>query len=287
MPEDNQVQEPQEQEYYEQEPSHTLRNLLLGIAAVYIVVSLYFMFDNHSRVGKLEDAQVASSVAQDKLQKQLDEATAELRQARAASEVLSSKLGITQKDLQTRAAALARQQADAEKRLQAEADAQKASLGQVSGDLAATKTDLGGTKTDLAATKTDLEATKRQLASTIGDLGQQSGLIARTREDLEYLKHRGDRNIVEFTLKKGARPTPVSTVSLQLKKVDAKHGKYTLNVVADDRTIEKKDRTVNEPLQFYTGRDRMLYEVVVMTVAKNEVSGYLSTPKNVQPPANQ
>ena len=286
MPEENQVQEPQEQEYYE-EPSHTLRNILLGIAAVYIVVSLYFIVDNHGRVGKLEDAQVTSSVTQDKLQKQLDETTAALKQERAASEVLSSKLGITQKELQSRAAVLARQQADAEKRLQAEADAQKASLGQVSGDLAATKTDLGGTKTDLAATKTDLEATKRKLDSTVGDLGQQSGLIARTREDLEYLKHRGDRNIVEFTLKKGAKPTPVSTVSLQLKKVDAKRGKYTLNVVADDRTIEKKDRTVNEPLQFYTGRDRMLYEVVVMTVAKNEVSGYMSTPKNIQPPANQ
>jgi hypothetical protein len=112
----------------------------------------------------------------------------------------------------------------------------------------------------------------------------QSGLIARTRDELEYLKHRGDRNIHEFTLQKGNKPSPVSSVSLQLRKVDAKKGKFTLNVLADDRIIEKKDRTLNEPLQFYSGRDRNLYEVVVFSAAKNEISGYLSTPKNAPAP---
>ena len=80
-------------------------------------------------------------------------------------------------------------------------------------------------------------------------------------------------------LKKGDKPKPVSTISLQLKKVDAKKSKFSMNVVADDRTIEKKDRNVNEPMQFYTGRDRNLYEVVVMSADKNTVTGYLSTPK--------
>jgi len=71
---------------------------------------------------------------------------------------------------------------------------------------------------------------------------------------------------------------------LQLKKVDPKKGKFTLNVIADDRTIEKKDRTINEPLQFYTGRDHMLYEVVVFTADKNMVTGYLAAPKNAPAP---
>ena len=88
-------------------------------------------------------------------------------------------------------------------------------------------------------------------------------------------------------MQKGARPTPVSTVSLQLKKVDGKKSKYTLNVMADDRTIEKKDRTLFEPLQFYTGRDRYLYEVVVMSVDKNTIKGYMSTPKGAPAPAVQ
>jgi hypothetical protein len=73
-------------------------------------------------------------------------------------------------------------------------------------------------------------------------------------------------------------------VSLQLRKVDAKKGKFTLNVVADDRTIEKKDKNVAEPLQFYTGRDHMLYEVVVFSADKNSISGYLSTPKGAPQP---
>ena len=107
----------------------------------------------------------------------------------------------------------------------------------------------------------------------------QSGLVANTREDLEVLKHKGDRNYYEFTLIKGAKPQPVSTVGLQLKKTDPKKGKFTLNVTSDDRTIEKKDRNVSEPIQFYSGRDRMLYELVVWSVDKNKATGYLSTPK--------
>ena len=118
----------------------------------------------------------------------------------------------------------------------------------------------------------------------IGDLNVQSGLIAHTREDLEELKRRGDRNYFELTLQKNAHPSPVSTVSLQLKKTDAKKSKFTLNVIADDKTIEKKDRNVAEPLQFYTGRDRVLYEIVVLAVNKDFVNGYLATPKSVAPP---
>jgi hypothetical protein len=146
------------------------------------------------------------------------------------------------------------------------------------------KTDVGGVRTDVAATRADLEATKAKLQSAVGDLGMQSGLIAHTRDDLELLKHKGDRNYYEFTLLKGAKPQPVATVSLQLEKADAKRGKYTMNVSADDKTIEKKDRTVAEPIQFYSGRDHLLFELVVWSVDKNKATGYLSTPKNSPTP---
>jgi hypothetical protein len=122
------------------------------------------------------------------------------------------------------------------------------------------------------------------LQHTIGDLGVQSGLIANTRGDLEALKHKGDRQYYEFTLLKGAKPQAFSTVALQLKKTDPKRGKYTLNVTADDKTIEKKDRNQSEPVQFYTGRDHMLYELVAWSVDKNKITGYLSTPKNAPVP---
>jgi hypothetical protein len=139
-------------------------------------------------------------------------------------------------------------------------------------------------KTDVAATKASLEATIAKLQNTIGDLGVQSGLIANTRGDLEALKHKGDRQYYEFALVKGAKPQAFSTVALQVKKTDPKRGKYTLNVTADDKTIEKKDRNQSEPVQFYTGREHMLYELVVWTVDKNKITGYLSTPKNAPMP---
>ena len=143
------------------------------------------------------------------------------------------------------------------------------------------KTEVGSVKTDVDATKSDLQGTKDKLERTVGDLGVQSGLVARTRQDLDLLRRRGERSYYEFTLVKGKGPARVSNISLQLKNADPKRSKYTLNVMADDRVIEKKDRTMFEPLQFYTGRDRGLYEVVVFTVNKGKVSGYVSTPKEM------
>jgi hypothetical protein len=141
-------------------------------------------------------------------------------------------------------------------------------------------------KTDVASTKADLEATKAKLETTRGDLGLQSGLIAKTAGDLDILKHKGDRNYYEFTLIRGAKQQMVSTVGLQLKKADIKRGKFTLDVTADDKTIEKKDRNIAEPIQFYSGREHMLFELVVWSVDKNKATGYLSTPKNAPVPVS-
>jgi chromosome segregation ATPase len=228
----------------------------------------------HNNIGKLVQDQGAS-------QKQIADLTARMQGAEAEAETLGQQVGITKKELAQRAAQLQASQRAAEERLAKE---QKEQITAVTGEVAGVKTDVGGVKTDLGETKNELAATKAKLESTVGDLGLQSGLIARTRDDLEVLKHRGDRQYYEFTLMKGAKPAPVSTVSLQLKKSDAKRGKYTLNVTSDDKTIEKKDRNVNEPIQFYTGRDHMLYELVVWTLDKNKATGYISTPKNAPVP---
>jgi hypothetical protein len=175
------------------------------------------------------------------------------------------------------------QQKAAAARLSAAQNQPSKQIAAVSGEVTDVKTDVGAAKTDIQKTQTDLATTNQKLEKTIGDLGVQSGLVAHNASELEILKHKGDRNYYDFTLQKNAR-TPISTVSLQLKKVDAKKSKFTINVIADDKTIEKKDRTVNEPLQFYTGRDHMLYELVVFTADKNSVTGYLSTPKNAPTP---
>jgi hypothetical protein len=191
---------------------------------------------------------------------------------------------MTKKELAARAGELQREQQAASARIAAQAEEEKKDVSAVSGDLGSVKTDVGGVKTDVAATKASLDATIAKLQSTVGDLNVQSGLIANTRGDLEALKHKGDRQYYEFTLLKGAKPQAFSTVALQLKKTDPKHGKYSLSVTADDKTIDKKDKNQSEPVQFYTGRDHMLYELVVWTVDKNKIAGYLSTPKNAPVP---
>lgn len=204
----------------------------------------------------------------------------------ATSETLGRSVGMTQRQIEVRArsimaaqvAAQAAEQAQTAKLEQAQVAATK-QIGAVSSDVAAVRTDVGGVKTDVAATKSDLESTKTQLKRVVGDAGVMSGLIATNHTELEVLKHKGDRNYIEFTLQKGAKPTLLATVKLQLKKVDEKHSRFTMNVSSDDRNIEKKDKNLDEPVQFYSGKDPVLYEVVVNVIEKNKVSGYLSTPK--------
>jgi hypothetical protein len=252
--------------------------ILLGVA--YVAGSLFFLFNLKSRIDDLNKGQTSSNA-------QIGELTKRMQSSEADSEALARQLGMTKKELADRAADLQRQQKLSDARLaqeQQEQQAQGSQIKQVSGDVANVRSDLGGAKTDIASTKSDLAATQAKLQSTIGDLGMQSGLIARTRDDLEVLKHKGDRNYYEFTLLKGAKPQAISTVTLQLKKTDPKKGKFTLNVTADDKTIEKRDRNVAEPIQFYTGRDHMLYELVVWSVDKKQATGYLSTPKNAPVP---
>jgi hypothetical protein len=260
----------------------TLRNVLLGVAVIYVVVSLFLLFSLRSRVQGLEQKQQTLEASNQELRDKLHITSKTMSESVQA---LGSKVGMTQEEIENRTAELHRQQQQAEAKLTAEQRKTQQQVSQVSGDVTGVKTDLGGAKQDIASTRTDLETTKAKLEKAIGDLGIQSGLVARNHDELELLKHKGDRNYFEFTLQKSQRQ-PVSTISMQLKKTDPKRSKFTLNVIADDRIIEKKDRTANEPLQFYTGRDRGLYEVVVFKVEKTSVSGYLSSPKTIQPKGN-
>jgi hypothetical protein len=248
--------------------------ILIVVAALAVAGFGYVQYGAHNAIEKLSTDLTAS-------QGQVKELQSRMQNAEAQQEALAQQAGLTKKELAKKTSELLAQQKAAETRIEAE---QKQQISAVTGDIAGVKTDVGGVKTDVASTKADLEATKAKLQSTIGDLGVQSGLIANTRGDLEVLKHKGDKNYYEFTLLKGAKPQPVSTISLQLKKSDAKKGKFTLSVTSDDKTIEKKDRNISEPIQFYSGRDHLLFELVIWTVDKNKATGYLSTPKGAPVP---
>ena len=257
--------------------SSALKWVLSLLAVIYVAGSLYFLFNLRERIDQLGKDQTASNA-------QIAELGKRMQSAEADAETLATQLGMTKKELANRSAELQREQAAQRASQQKLADEQKQQFSQVNGEVANVKTDVGGVKTDVASTKTELAAAEAKLQSAVGDLGVQSGLIANTRSDLEVLKHKGDRNYYEFTLVKGAQPQPVSTVSLQLKKTDPKKGKFTVNVTSDDKTIEKKDRNVSEPIQFYSGRDHLLYEMVVWSVDKKQAVGYLSTPKSAPVP---
>jgi chromosome segregation ATPase len=252
---------------------------VLGVCLVLGIGSLTWCYQLQGRLRATEQKLADATQRNATLANRLENTNARLT---ATSETLSRNVGATQQQIAARAqsimAAQRAQSAETARLVQQQQAAEK-QIGAVSSDVANVKKDVGGVKTDVASARTELETAKTQLQRVVGDAGVMSGLIATNHSELEELKHRGDRNYYEFTLQKGAPPTLLSTVKLQLKKVDQKHSRYTMSVSADDRNIEKKDKNLDEPVQFYTGKSPVLFELVVNNIEKNKVSGYLSTPK--------
>jgi hypothetical protein len=138
---------------------------------------------------------------------------------------------------------------------------------------------VGTLKTAQASTQQTLEKTIADLKKTNGDLGVQSDFIATNSRELAALKALGERNYTEFKLAKEKAPTKVGDVQVKLKSADPKKNRYSIDLIADDKTIEKKDKTINEPLQFYLSRAAQPYELVVNEVKKDMIVGYVSAPK--------
>jgi DNA anti-recombination protein RmuC len=257
---------------------------LLGAIALAVLASLGGLVWSYALSNRMSRQEAALSEANQqnaKLDAQLRETNARLR---VATDELGKSVGMTQKQLDTRAQQIIAHEAAENKRLETAQQQTAQQVTAVQSDVSSVKTDVGGVKTDLTKTQGDLATAVSQLTSMKGDLSNHASLIARNGSELEVLKHKGDRNYYEFTLTKGQKK-PVGTVSLELKKTDMKKSRFTVVVYADDRSYEKKDRNVDEPLQFYSGKDPALYEIVVNTIgSKNTVSGYLSTPKGAPAP---
>jgi len=258
-------------------------NLFVIVLAVAVLCALAGLIWSYTLAGRLTHAEAQLATAQqqnDKLATALNETNARLR---VTSETLGQSLGMTQRQLEEKAQDLLnRQQADA-KRLEKENAAARQQISAVSSDVTGVKTDVGGVKTDLGNTKTELQNAVSQMQKMQGDMGVQSGLIATNSKELDVLKHLGDRNYYEFTLDKGHKQA-VATVALELKKADPKHSRFTVVVYSDDKEIQKKDRNLDEPIQFYTGKGHLLYELVVNNISHNRIQGYVATPKNAPVP---
>ena len=271
------VPEPQQSNPYE--AASTPRWIIVVFVAAFALIGYLFYSGNDARAKLQADLAQANS-KEAVLAAQIDQTNSVVADLRGKLEVTTQKLGFTQSEL-----AQARSLAQNIRESQKESDEKlTAQIGQVKQDtdakIGAVSTDLTGAKGDISATKQDLESTKAKLTSTVGDLGVQSGLIARNQEELDQLKRQGERNIFELHLTRSKTPSHVGPIQVTLTKTDPKKFKYTLMVIADDKTIEKKDKTADEPIQFYIHGVPRPYEIVIFDVTKDKVNGYLSTPKD-------
>ena len=134
---------------------------------------------------------------------------------------------------------------------------------------------LGG---DVTGVKTDLDATKNSIQMARSEMGT---LIARNHDEIDQLRRMGQRDYYEFTVTRKAGAQKVGTIQVELRDINIKKNQYTINVLADDKSFEKKNRSVNEPIFFYTGGTRQAVELVINKVSKTTATGYLSVPKAV------
>jgi len=224
-----------------------------------------------------QSTQASLKQQNDALAQRLDKADEQNQQLQSDLKVVTGKLNVTQEDL-----------AKARKLTKASVAAYDKKLSglesNVNTQLAskASTDDVTKLNGDVSGVKNDLDATKSKLDRATGDMGVMSGLIARNHDDLEELKRKGDRNYYEFTVQKSKTPQRVGPVQMSLNKTDQKKSKYTMTVLADDKSIEKRDKTAGEPVQFYVkgAQHYAPYEIVVFDVGKNQITGYLSTPKS-------
>jgi chromosome segregation ATPase len=230
-----------------------------------------------NRIDKLEES---TSVTTRSNRKTADELREQLERARRQASALvgEAKQEALKKVDDTRAQLEAAQEQSKQQlksdisQVQAQTDTANNKISQVGNDVTAVKT-------DLTSTKSELEKTVADLKRATGDIDGHSVLIATNGKELAALRALGERNFVEFTVKKSKQPQKVGDVSILLKNADPKRNRYTIELTADDKTTEKKDRTANEPVQFMTSKAKQPYELIVNDVKKDTIAGYLSVPK--------
>jgi len=271
--------------------SRTAVAVLYGIIIALVGVSIYLFIQVDRMRGDLATlrdsvqaevtkVQEASSLLGSANQRNLDALREELENAKRNAD---AAVGQAKTEALRHADQLSRQlEAEQKKQQQqvaSELSAVKEAAGAANTKIADVSSEVGNVRTEVAATKTELQKTIAELKTVKGDLGVQSGLVATNGKELSALKSLGDRNYIDIKLGKTKQPQRFGDIAIRLTKTDAKKNKFTIVVIADDKTVEKKDKNVNEPVQFYVARARIPYEIVVNTVGKDQIAGYLATPK--------
>jgi len=230
-----------------------------------------------ARIDKLEEA---TSVTTRSNRKTVDELREQLERARRQANAMvgEAKQEALKKVDDTRAQLEAAQEQNKQQlksdisQVREQTDTANKQISQVGNDVTAVRT-------DLTSTKGELEKTVADLKRATGEIDGHSVMIATNGKELAALRALGERNFVEFTIHKSKQAQKVGDVSILLKNADPKKNRYTIELTADDRTTEKKDRTANEPVQFMTSKAKQPYELIVNDVKKDTIAGYLSVPK--------
>jgi len=243
---------------------------VLGVASL-AGIGIGYSAVNHAN--KIEETTQASvKQANDTLGQRLAKAEEQNQQLESDLKVVTSKLNVTQADL-----IAARKQS---KSAVVAYDKKLNELGSNVNQQLATKAssdDVTKLNGDVTGVKGDLDATKNSIQMARSEMGT---LIARNHDEIDQLRRMGQRDYFEFTVTRKAGTQKVGTIQVELKDTNTKKNQYTINVLADDKNFEKKNRSVNEPIFFYTGGTRTALELVVNKVTKTTASGYLSVPKS-------
>jgi len=248
--------------------------------AIFIILVAVMIGEIYS-LSKMHSMRTALEARQDQLHKALNDQVAALEETdarqldalRAELDRTAERMGSTGKDLNRARALVTRLQ----KQEQQEASELKQEIAKK-----ADEEKVGALSLDVSATKNDLSSTREtvdQLAKDYGMSKSEFGtLIARNHDDIEALRKLGERDYFEFTLTKNQKQQ-VAGVGLTLKRTNTKHNRFDLTMIADDMQVDKKGKTVNEPVFFYVAGSKVPYELVVNKVESSQVKGYISTPK--------
>lgn len=259
--------------------------VLLAAANIFLFVQLeHLRTDSKNEMAKLtndlnsamEKMRIDSSEQVQRSRRSVEELQERLAAQRRAAD---QAVGQAKVDAQRRVEMLQERVAQEEAAQQQAISAVKQTADTATTQLQSVSTDVGNVKTDVQNTKTQLQQTIDNLKRATGELDSHASLIATNGKELEALKELGERNYSEFTITKSKKPMRVADVMVELKKADVKHNRFTISITVDDKTVEKKDRTINEPIQFYTSKAHQPDEIVVNSVRKDTIVGYLATPK--------
>jgi len=254
------------------------------LVAVLLVLAAVNLFLEVSVRRQMSDSQSKQDDQLNLLTRRLDSSDERYAQLKGQFQVTSEKLGLTEAEL-GRAKALTanieKQEQTAVQQLN-QAIAQKASADELNKAQQDANSKIGRVSDEIAGTKKDLAAARDEFSGALaGTKGELTGAIARTHDELVALAHRGDRDYFEFNVHSKKVGQKVGGVTVQLVKTNAKKNTYTVNLQFDDASHPTREHTTNEPIYFYTQGASSALELVVNKIAKDSITGYLSTPKGL------